>query len=342
MTVTGSLNTSNISVTGATQILRTALELVPPDSHQAGLLLPRYVRVLGWQNADYEGAHQAFLQGLAIAQRESDPSLEMAMLVNAALVDLFHLHFHDSLEKYLGALEMAREANDLEGWAGAHRFAATNLLIMGELERARSQAAAALVADDKTRNREWSSITLSINSDVARLEGEWRVARDFSERGLLLEPHFPLLLGTRVLLECEQGDFEHGDMYLRQLVEAIRLGPPGPNWESSVPAMVIPIVARITGNSDQIETAEAAAETVVSSPSVSPIHAASARMGLALIAISRGEVASAKMQYKALETLRGLMAPWMWICTDRVLGLLSHTLGDLNNAAEYHQPVSVD
>ena len=316
-------------------MLSRALELVPPDSHQAGQLLPRYVRVLGWQNADYEGAQQAFLQGLTIAQRESDADLEIAMLAEAGLVDFYHLRFQDSLEKHLRAIEIARQSDDLESAMLAHRFAATSLLVMGDVKGARSYVAGALAAVDKLRARDWTAITLSFACEMARLEGEWEMARNFSERGLLLEPQFPLLLGNRALLEYEVGEFGQGDIYLKQLVESIGLAPPGPNWESSVPAMVIPTVGRMTAIVDQFDISEATAETVLSSPSATPLHAASANAGLGLIAVCRGEVALAKEQYEALEPVRGLMAPWMWTSGDRLLGLLSHTMGNPEQAADH-------
>ena len=52
-----------------TQVISRALKLVPPDSRQAVPLLARYIRGLN-EAGDFEGAQQALLQQLAIAERD--------------------------------------------------------------------------------------------------------------------------------------------------------------------------------------------------------------------------------------------------------------------------------
>ena len=131
------------------------------------------------------------------------------------------------------------------------------------------------------------------------------------------------------------GAFGQGEAYLDRLMEAMRLAPRGPNFESSITAVVIPLVDRVTGVADRLAVAQAAAEAVLSSPHVVPLHAMSARAGLALMAAERDDVAAAREQYDALEPQRGTMVSWVMVCADRLLGLLAQTMGNLDDAAAH-------
>ena len=63
--------------TALTQIISRALELVPPDSHEAGRLLARHGSLLGQEEGDYDAAQEAFTRALAIAQSQGDVALEV-------------------------------------------------------------------------------------------------------------------------------------------------------------------------------------------------------------------------------------------------------------------------
>ena len=130
---------------GKVQLLARALELVPPDSREAGSLLPNYGRELGMCEADYEGAQRAFDQGLAIARREQDTALELRILANAVHVGLFNLSFRENLEKGFRAIELASRVAGL-GFEEeqARRYTAMSLLYIGDLNRGRQQAEATL------------------------------------------------------------------------------------------------------------------------------------------------------------------------------------------------------
>ena len=61
----------------AVEMTGRALELVPPDSHEAGQLLCRHGLSLGREAGDYDGAQEAFDRALSIARREGDAAMEM-------------------------------------------------------------------------------------------------------------------------------------------------------------------------------------------------------------------------------------------------------------------------
>ena len=180
--------------------------------------------------------------------------------------------------------------------------------------------------------------TLFANGALSQLKGDWSAARDFSDRGLATSPRDPRLLLTRILLEYQVGDFDQGEVYMERLLEVMRLGTPGPTLEYIYPALVIPQVARITGITDRFEFAEAAAETVLSSPSVAPLMIVAGRYGLALMAVKRRDVAAATEQYTALETATD--APYSVLIGfefNRLLGLLAQTMGNPDKAIEHFE-----
>ena len=61
-----------------------ALELVPPDSIDAGRLHCAYARVLGIEELDYDGAQAAAGRAIAIARMENDLALELKTTIHAA------------------------------------------------------------------------------------------------------------------------------------------------------------------------------------------------------------------------------------------------------------------
>ncbi len=85
-----------------------------------------------------------------------------------------------------------------------------------------------------------------------------------------MSPREPRILGRRTILEYESGDFNQGEAYLERLLEAMRLTEPGPALVYGHAAIVIPLVARITGARNRFDVAHDAAVTVLSSPSGTP------------------------------------------------------------------------
>jgi len=137
------------------------------------------------------------------------------------------------------------------------------------------------------------------------------------------------------MLEYEVGDFVQGKAYLEELLEIVRLTTPGPNTTYALTAVVIPMVARITGVVERLDIAESAADAVVSTPSATPFAAMLARAGLALMAVQRGDVAAAEEHYAALVSVPGVMV--FYISTDRLLGLLAQTMGNLDEAMAHFE-----
>ena len=95
------------------------------------------------------------------------------------------------------------------------------------------------------------------------------------------------------------------------------------------------MVARITGDVNWSEGTEALVQAVVSSPAVFPYSTTITGLGLALLAVQRGDVAGAQERYTALKEVPRMVL--LCISTDRVLGLLCVTMGQLDEAAGHFE-----
>jgi DNA-binding CsgD family transcriptional regulator len=141
------------------------------------------------------------------------------------------------------------------------------------------------------------------------------------------------VLSEWALLEFESGDFDTGAGYLSQLLDTNLPTAARPGVQYALPAQVLTWVARITGDLDRIDVAEATARTILSSPFAMPYYALWSRAGLGMVAVLRGDVTAAAEQYQALESYHGSMLFTM--SSDHLLGLLAHTMGSLDQSAEH-------
>ncbi|MFQ6027699.1 MAG: serine/threonine-protein kinase PknK [Dehalococcoidia bacterium] len=322
---------------GVAELLAKGLELVQPNSPEAGRLLSEYARVLAIEEGNYEDAQSAFDQALGIAQREQDATLEMRTLTHAVYVDSWYLRWQEALSRTSQAIELSEQAGDLRAEAQVRAYAGLIRTVVADSEEAHYHAGAALAVAERLRDRTWLVFALWSNETLCRLQGDWQAARELSDRGLAVAPREPRLLGFRALLEYEVGDFAAGEIYLERLLEAMRLSSPGPTVEYQFPAIAIPLVTRITGVAERLEIAQSAAEAVLSSGSVLPLGAQVARAGLALLAVERKDAEVATQQYSMLQTARGIMVFTGIINGDRLLGLLSQIMGDLDRAAAHFE-----
>ncbi len=320
--------------------LGQALELARPDSLTAGRLLSSYGAELGRVEADYDGAQAAFARALEIARKEEDTTLEARTQAASSNVDFFHLRPQESLGKSLRAIELAQEIGDPVIESYARRDAARAVEVLGkDVAEMRRHAAATLELAEKVRDRYQLCLAYRVNATLCRRLGEWARAREFSDRGLALGPRDITFLGDRVLLEHEVGGLAQGQLYLDRLLEFVRQAPARAAVVHVIPAGVIPYVARITGALDHEDVAAKAAETVLSSSTSEPLYTSVARLGLALLTVQHGDASAAGDQY---HTLQAAQLPFpggaiLSFNSDRLLGLLAHTMGNLERATAHFE-----
>ena len=324
-------------IPGVAELMARALSLVPADSHEAGRLLSRYGAILGAAEGDYEGAQQALGRAISIARREGDSPLEAQTLAFAAVVSGVHLRWQESVDNGLRAIELATgDENPVSDYL-SHWWTAVGLLQMGDLDAARPHALVLLdLAERGSATRQRASNGFVVITCLSCLEGDWKAGREYSDRGLEVSPLNPQLLFPRVLLEHETGESAQGEVYLGRLLEAMRRAGPERSIASVRASMAITTVARITGFPDRLDIAEAAAEAVLSEQSAAPGSTIHAKAGLALLAVRKGEQSAAEEHYAYLQGQRGTMI-WTVSSVDRLLGLLSQTMGDMGQAADHFE-----
>jgi len=322
--------------TGMAQLIGRALELIPPDSHRVGRLQGLYGKALGWEEGDIDGAQAALSVALSIAERENDTGLEMQTLAASCLVNFIYSRWHDILVPGRRAIELASSVDDPNSEMAARYWSAFAYICLGDLEAAGPHASVILPLAERLKDRFSLASALWPNELVSHLRGDWQASRDFSDRNLAVSPLDPRLLFTRIPLEHEVGNFDLGDTLLDQAMEVMRQAPRGPNTAYASVSMAIALAARIAGTTARLDDAETAAQTVLSFPNALPVVATIARVSLAMIAVQRGDATAAQQQYEALNSYRATTLVGM-IAADRLLGLLAHTTGRLDQAAEHFE-----
>ncbi|MFQ6028794.1 MAG: LuxR C-terminal-related transcriptional regulator, partial [Dehalococcoidia bacterium] len=305
------------------QFIPRALELVSPDSHEAGRLLSIYGNTLGEDEGNYQDAKEALSQALAIAQREGDPGLEMRTRMALGRLDARWLNLPEALDNLQQAVRLGRQVEDPEAALGASFWLVQVLLGTGRREEAGRQASAMLTTAEGLRHRFWLANGCFCSQLVAQVQGNWAIARRYSDRGLAAEPGEPDLLSFRVLLEYEQGNFDQGRVYLDRLIEA------GGSYRL---AAVLALVGRITGSVESSAQIKSAARATMTSSSAFPLRTVAARMGLSLLAVQQGNRREAEECYAALDSPDRVMYPSTVVTRSHMLGLLSATTDQRDRA----------
>jgi len=324
-------------IPGVAQLIARALILVPADSHEAGRLLSRYGAALGVGEGDYEGAQQALGRAISIAKREGDVPLEVQTLSYAATVSGQHLYWQESVDNGLRAMELATGDEKPFSDFNSRWWTGISLLYKGDPDAARPHVSVLLdLAERRSTPRAVASNGYSPITYLSCLEGDWKAGRGYSGLGLEVSPLNPILLLLRIMLEHETGEAAQGEVYLERLLEAMRRSATGQFFASVRVAMAISAVARITGVPGRLEIAEAAAEAVLSEPSLTQIYSAQAKAGLALLAVQEGDECTAAGHYADLLGQRSTMIQSV-SSVDRLLGLLSKTMGKVEQAESHFE-----
>ena len=100
--------------------------------------------------------------------------------------------------------------------------------------------------------------------------------------------------------------------------------------------MAIAIVSRMTGVTGRLDIAKELSESVLSDRSATPALVMYAKAGLALVAVQNGDRSTAGELHAYFLGQRGTML-WTAISVDRLLGLLSHAMGDPGQSAAHFE-----
>jgi hypothetical protein len=323
--------------TGIATLISRVLSLVAADSHAAGRLLARYGNVLGLEIGDYSGAQRAIESALAIAQREQDTGLEMRILADAARVERYNLRFDEMLRKAQRALDLSVGSDALRVQVMAEGEITLALYCTGDLEGAHRHAVALLNLAERFRDRLYLLAALHYNTIICLSMGEWQAARNFGERGSAESADDYRFLERLAVLDHELGNIDLGNQRLDAFTAAVGAIPPGANVQYTSNVNLIPYIARITGDAGRMPIAEKAAEAVLSDPALAPMQASLVRIGLGLMIVDRRDSKAAADVYEFLDQNQPGMAISGIMCFHRVLGLLSQTMGNHDQAASHFE-----
>jgi class 3 adenylate cyclase/tetratricopeptide (TPR) repeat protein len=316
------------------EVVARALTMVPEDSLDAGQLLSTLGWFLAVHQRDYKRGCDAFERSLVIAREHGDLALERRTLVNAAHADYWQLEWRACQEKGLHAIELSVQADDQRTEMAAREWPARVGAILGNLEDAKGHAASAVALAQKLRERHELANACMYSGWLYALEGDWQTARDLSDRALASEPREPRNLATRALLELQVGELDAGERHLEQLLDPARVT----TWsllEKFAMAAFLPMAARVTGDDQRLDLARETAETALSATKMPPFMHLYGRIGLAFVAVQRGDRPLAAEQYAAFESQRGTAIMMAGVAVDRVLGLLAATLGQEEKARRH-------
>jgi DNA-binding SARP family transcriptional activator len=319
------------------ELISRALNLVPPDSHEAGQLLAQHGWYSGIVEADHTEAQRAFERALSIAQTQGDAALQGRTLANAAWVEVWHFHPQESLEKGMKAIELIRQPGDAQSEINARRSIIWALMESGRREQIRAHTSAEFALAERLRDS-WS--LASAGFDSARLavyEGDWSTARQMTDIGSSAEPRGPRAVAMRALVEYELGNFDVGATYIARLQEAAVGDPPGPIAEHVFMVGAIALTERIAGSDVRLTSAAASAEALLSLPRLPPALAMVARSARALIAVQRNEAELMEEHYHAIEPHNRTACFIIPLTFDRILALLTFTLGEIDTALAHYE-----
>ena len=261
----------------------------------------------------------------------------MKTLASATRVDFHHNSFQKCIEEGLRAIELAHQVDDLRAEIDARYYTSAALIFhIGDLAGASSHATAMLASAERLRDRQWLVAAFNLNGALCQVEGDWAGLRDYTDRGLALRPTDTRLINPRAESEYQVGDFDQGDAYVARLI-AVAQQYGSANSDKIRAAIAISFAARITGGWDRLDVAEALANNVLSSSSATPIHTKVAHSALALMAVVRGDAVASGVQYLALQSRSGFILENSGLSSDRLLGLLSHTVGNLDQAVAHFE-----
>jgi tetratricopeptide (TPR) repeat protein len=245
-----------------TDAISLALELVPPDSLEAGRILVNYGLSLCQTEAelikdDLSQGQEAIDRALAIARRCDDKALEMRALAMSAQVDVWRANWRQCLEKCLRAIRLAENNDDPVSELRSRQLAVDSLLVLGEADAAEVHAATFLSAAERLRDNYWLRFALEFNGKLFYYKGEWQKARHYSERRLAIAHRQLGALLVPSLLEYQTGNFGEGDACFEKFMEtshdaAARIGP----VVYVLAITAIGVISSITGREELFEDAQ--------------------------------------------------------------------------------------
>ena len=322
-------------ITNVWRLLEGAVNFVGSDNPEAGHILVRLGMAVGVEKGDLEQARDAFDKALTIARKTNDISLEAEALASSADVFVrFNLH-EEGLSCGLKAVELATQENAPFVEGVARRAILMVAFYRGDVELYQQHIDPLLSTAEKIRNRFLIDMGYYFKTCSLDLLGEWEAARGSSNKLLADSPNEPTILAQRALTEYSTGNFEIGDRYITRLIEIMDNTPPSSSLEYLMPSVALPIISLIADSTEYLAQGKLAAEAVVQHY-VTKQRFLTAHVGLGITAVLEKNERAASESYDTLIHFEVRLANFS-ISLDRVLGLLAHTMGSLDDSKTHFE-----
>ena len=173
---------SSYLIPGMSDVMPRALDLVDPDSHDAGNILANYGYALGATGDGLDSGLAALERALAISKHENDKVLEARTQANMANVYGFHLHWEECLNAGSRAIELCMALDDFQSEMRARIWVFTAFIANGDPEQASFHSEHMLELAERRRDRTWISRTFQRVLIVEVARGDWNSAREVCRR----------------------------------------------------------------------------------------------------------------------------------------------------------------
>ena len=339
---------ASFRATTSSKLCRRALALIDKESLDAGRLQGQLGLALAQEEREYVNAEAACDNALRIAREHGDAPLEIRVILVKALIDRERLRLDRSLELTLQSLNLCKESGDPLRTVAAHHLCQESLIAAGDFANGVIHAAEALRVAAQLHDRFWLVLAYASNQRYLIAEGDWASARRINDKGLKLAPADPFLLANRARLEHETGNPDDANEYQSRFTEGLKNDAGRPRGTRDLQyasvALILPLICRITGDTDSLELAESCARKILAYPTYSPEWRYRAAACLGLIAVVRDDSDIAEKRYRILlDEIRGESTSQFCFCrgsltfVESQLGLLSLTAGCLDRAVAHFE-----
>ncbi|MDP6665844.1 MAG: AAA family ATPase [Dehalococcoidia bacterium] len=316
-------------VHGDANLLPRALELVSPDSLEAGYLLLRYGAAIRAEREDVTGSLAALEQSLEIAQRAGDRDLEFLVLNSLGEMKYLDRDYRGNIEASMMLMQLAGGDTQYEWQHRIHVRVAWSLVTLGDPEAALRHIEAALVLEKQFGSR---IIPRAFGQHhIAFLRGDSILMAEIGEE---LDRECPDDAVIRLFVGIGAYQSEAPSDIDERIQAALGWAQNDPNLGQRLSGIsALTVAGRMVDRPRVAAQTGAIARSILSQPSLAPHEEAIAREGAGLAAVATGDLQEAKEHY------RFLASPNLTRCfyrnTDRQLGLLAHTAGMPDESATH-------
>ena len=323
---------------GATEMSKRAMELVLPNSYDHGRLLCEYGFSLYLETRDHVSALRAIFEAIEIAEKSGALDLEVRALSNIAMIESYELNLAAAVEHGLEVAEKAKIANDMRSHAIAYGYVTNAALLMGDRAKVRAYVAPMIESAESVGIHIRMIYAYDIAMSASMWEGDWAAARKYNDQALAILPTHIGNLAMRVLLEYLVGDVRVGSEFMEKLMGSGGTSPVSVTTRQVATCEALAVTAYLSGNESWMAMATEIAETVLSSPETCPDFSRRAEFALGFAAVQQGNPSAAEKIYALLSRREkaGLQLS-AFMCTHRMLGLLSSVIGDGSRATRHFE-----